>query len=429
MSKQQESPVTFLGLMIWSIAALFFLYEFFLRTFVGSVAHQIIPDLHLNAETFALIGSAYYIAYGLMQVPVGILVDKFGVKLVMLFATVVCAGATFLFARSTGLYSALFSRLLMGFGSSFAFVCLLVIAATWFPRKNFGFFAGLSQFIGTMGPLLAGGPLVLLIAAEHGHWRLPLIEIGSFGVVLFLLVLFIVKNKPRGGEQSLIYLQQPGPLSQRLLVLVKNRQAWFVALYSATVYISIALMGAYWGTDYLEVRGLSQTAAASMISLAWLGYAVGCPVLGALSDLAKRRKPTLVFCAVLGVLATSGITYLSVGKMHWIYAVLFFCLGLAASGQNVGFATIAEHVDLQTKATALGLNNGAITLSGAFIPPLASYFIYLSASGQTAHLKPENFIVAFSVMPLLCAISAMVALFLIKETYCKPQKEPILLSP
>ena len=84
--QQEKSPISALGLLIWGLAAFFFLYEFFLRTFIGSVAHQVIHDLRLNAETFAILGSAYYIAYGVMQVPVGILVDKFGVKLIMTFA-------------------------------------------------------------------------------------------------------------------------------------------------------------------------------------------------------------------------------------------------------------------------------------------------------------------------------------------------------
>lgn len=426
----KKSPLSALGLIIWVIAALFFLYEFFLRTFVGSVAHEIIPDLKLNAETFAIIGSAYYIAYALMQVPVGILVDKFGVKRIMIFATLLCAGATFWFSYSNSFSTALISRLLMGFGSSFAFVCLLVIAVTWFPRKNFGFFAGASQFIGTMGPLLAGGPLIALMTATHESWRTALMEIGSFGIVLTVLIIFIVRNKPRGGEQTLIYLKQAEPLKDRLLRLVKNKQAWFVAFYSATVYVSISLLGAIWGTEYLQARGLTQGGAADMVSLAWLGYAIGCPLLGALSDIAKRRKPTLIFCSLIALISTAGITYLPLNHAHWIYSILFFCLGIAASGQNVGFAAISEHVDLSTRATGLGLNNGTIIIFGAIIPPIASYFIYLSAGAATdiTNLKPDNFIIGFSMMPLLSLISLIISSFFIKETYCKPQKEAIKLK-
>ncbi len=426
MNNTKPSPISALGIVIWLIAALFFLYEFFLRTFVGSVASQIIPSLHLNAETFSIIGSAYYAAYGLMQLPVGILADKFGVKSIMIFATLVCAGATYMFAHSAGFTSALISRLLMGFGSSFAFICLLVIAVTWFPKRFFGFFAGCSQFIGTMGPLLAGGPLIAYMAARHESWRMALTEISFIGVILAVLIILIVRTKPR--ENALVLLKHEIPLKIRLQTLFKNPQAWLIAIYSASVYVSIALLGAFWGTEYLQVQGLSQTLAAAMISLAWLGYAIACPVLGALSDIAKRRKPVLILCGSIGLIVTLGIAYAPLNHLHWVYGVLFFCLGVAASGQNLGFATISEHTDANTKATALGLNNAAIILSGAIIPPLASYFIYLSAGGNSSHLQPHDFMIAFSIMPILYGICLILSVFFIRETFCKPQKEVIKLA-
>lgn len=426
MAQQEKSPISFLGLVIWFLAALFFLYEFFLRTFVGTVAHQIIPDLKLNAETFALIGSAYYITYALMQIPVGILSDKFGVKKIMIFATLLCSVATFLFAYSVGFTSAFISRLLMGFGSSFAFICLLVISVTWFPRKYFGFFAGASQFIGTMGPLLAGGPLVVLLAEAHGNWRIALSYVASFGIVLAILILLIVRTKPRDEKQAVIYLEPSKPLPFRIKRLMKNPQAWYVALYSAGVYISLALLGAIWGTEYLQTRGLSQAAAADMISIGWFGYAIGCPLLGAFSDIAKRRKPILIFCASVGVFVTLIITYVPI-TLGWIYSFLFFMLGIAGSGQNIGFAAISEHVDFSTRATALGLNNGAITLYAALIPPLASFFITLSAKTHPLPLQPHDFYLAFSLMPMFYILSLIISSFLIKETYCKPQKESIII--
>ena len=426
MISSEKQSINWLGLVIWSIAALFFLYEFFLRTFVGTVAHQIIPDLNLNAETFSILGSAYYLAYAVMQIPVGILVDKFGVKRIMIFATLVCAAATYLFAHASGFYSAVAGRLLMGFGSSFAFVCLLVIAVTWFPRKLFGFFAGASQFIGTMGPLLAGGPLIVLMAEQHTSWRTALTEISIIGVILALLIVLIVKNKPRGGESVLIFLHSEKSIKERLRRLVLNHQAWWIALYSATNYVSLALLGAVWGTEYLQTRGLSQVYAADMISLAWLGYAIGCPALGALSDITKRRKPVLCFCAILGLCTTSLIVFSSLHAKA-LYTVLFFMLGVAASGQNIGFATITEQVSSTTRATALGLNNGAIVLLSALVPPVVSYFINAAAQHQTV-LRADDFIVGLSIMPILYAVALLISLFMIKETFCKPQKQTIILQ-
>jgi MFS family permease len=214
--QQLDQKIKAIGIFIWLIAAIFFLYEFFLRTFVGSIAHQLIHDLHLNIEQFTLIGSAYYLAYGLMQIPVGILADKFGVKKVMIFSTLTCALSTFLFAHSHSFVEAVLGRFFMGFGSSFAFICLLVIVSNWFPKRFFGFFAGISQFIGTMGPALAGGPLVSWLVDTHTNWRLALSSIGAFGIVLAVLTLLFVKSKPRGGKDTFLFLSKNESILIRL---------------------------------------------------------------------------------------------------------------------------------------------------------------------------------------------------------------------
>lgn len=427
MHNINENKISILGFSIWLLAALFFLYEFFLRTFVGTVAHQVIPDLHLSAETFALLGTAYYVAYGGMQMPVGILTDIFGVKKILIFALLVCSAATFYFAHSTGFISAFTSRVLMGFGSSFAFVCLLVICVMWFPRKYFAFFAGASQFIGTMGPLLAAGPLVAVLSHTNLSWRTLLSYVASFGVVLAFLIFVIMRPKPRDYESEVVKLTHKEPLLKSLKKLMQNKQAWAVALYSATNYVPIAMLGAIWGTIYLQSRGLSQGQAANLISLSWLGYAIGCPLAGAFSDFCRRRKPTLIFCSVLGVVVTIFITYVpDISTMG--YAILFFGLGLAASGQNVGFAAMSEHAEPAVKATALGMNNGAMVLFDASMPPLIGYCVGLSAHGDMKHLVPHNFFLGFSVLPILFGLSSIFAIFFIKETFCKPQKEMIILS-
>lgn len=422
----KQSGLSPLGLLIWGLAAVFFLYEFFLRTFVGSIAHQIIPDLGLNAKTFAMMGSAYYVTYGIMQLPVGILVDKYGTKFILTFATLICAISTLLLAHAKGFNAAITARFLMGFGSSFAFVCLLVIVFTWFPKKFRASLLGTSQFIGTMGPLLAGGPLIALMSKFGGSWRITLNQIGLFGIGLAALILLFVKNKPRDEKQALIFLKRDKPLKKRMAQLVKNKQAWAIALYSATNYVSLALLGAIWGTKYLQVKGLSQHLAADIVSIAWLGYAIGCLVLGVISDYIKQRKPILIFCAMLGLVSTLGITFITNVENSWIFGLLFFYLGFAAAGQSIGYAAIAEQVDLSLRAISLGFNNAAITLFSSFIPPLAGYLIFKSASNND--LLPEHFMSGFTLMPILYLIAIGLSYFGIRETFCKPQKEAIILD-
>jgi MFS family permease len=427
MTKNKASSFSVLGWAIWLLAALFFLYEFFLRTFVGTVAHQVIPDLHLNAETFAFIGSAYYVTYGLMQIPVGILADKFGAKICLLFACIVCASATLWFAHTTGFVDAFISRLLMGLGSAFGFICLLVVVINWFPRRYFGSMAGISQFIGTMGPLVAAGPLVALMTSLHETWRTALTQVALFAVILAFFILLFFKNKPKDKEQVLVFLIPNKPLKQRLLKLAKNSQAWLIASYSTCNYVSISLLAAFWGTEFLQAHGLAQSTAANIISACWLGFGLACPGLGALSDLTKRRKPLLFTCSIIGLVATGLIIYLP-DVNAWGYGILFFLLGVAASGQNLGFATISEQVSQHTRATALGLNNCVIMLFNVVFPPFISHLINAASASHPNHLQPSDFTTAFTAMPLLYLAAAIISAFFIKETYCKPQREAIRLN-
>jgi len=420
--KQIDQKITAIGIFIWAIAATFFLYEFFLRTFVGSIAHQIIQELHLSVEQFTFLGSAYYLAYCLMQIPVGILADRFGVKKIMIFSTLTCALATLFFALSHNFALALCGRFLMGIGSSFAFVCLLVIVSNWFPKRFFGFFAGLSQFVGAMGPMIAGGPLVFWLISSHVSWRFALISVGALGVVLAILSLLFVKDKPRGRQGSLLLLSKNELILARFKSLLKIKQVWVVGIYSASIYVSISVMSALWGTSYLEAVGLSQTSSAYMISIAWVAYAIGCPVFGFLSDITKRRKPFLIICAVLGLVSTSLILYGGFASSA-AYEVLFFTLGLAATGQNIGFAAITEHASPDSRASALGFNNGLIFLLIVVVPLVISYLICLSnGSSNAQNLPMHSFIFGLSVLPIVYFIALVISCFFFKETYCRPRQ-------
>lgn len=422
-----NQKISTLGTFIWLIAALFYLYEFFLRTFIGTVAPEVIHDLHLSISQFAWLGTAYYIAYGLMQIPVGILVDKFGTKITMVIATLMCALATFLFAHTDQYLNAFAGRFLMGLGSSFAFVCLLMIVANWFPRRFFAFFVGMSQFIGTMGPVLAGGPLVELLNQSHTSWRIALSEIGAFGIVLAILSALFVRTKPKGKKRRIKFLSKRESILSRLKKLLKNKQAWLIATYSMTTYVSISLIAALWGTEFLEDKGLTQQTAASLISVAWLSFAVACPLLGFLSDISKRRKPWLILCAVSGFLSTGLIVWLPTPP-GWIYTILFCGFGIAASGQNIGFATISEQTQPSIRATAMGLNNGFITFGAALFLMFVSQIIKWEA-GSSTHISTTVFSSALLSMPIINFIAILLAIFLIKETYCKPQKKITTLKP
>lgn len=428
MTNQDTTKITTLGIVIWLLASGFFLYEFLLRTLIGTVATQLIADLSLTTSQFALLGSAYYFAYGIMQIPVGIIADKFGVRVTLIFAVAVCALSAYCLAASHEYIYAMLSRVLMGFGSSFAFVCLLMVVADWFPTKNFAAFAGASQFIGTMGPLLSGGPIATLLTRLHGDWRYLISKIGLCGIVLLTLILLFVKEKPRQATNHLIFIKRPARILESLKHTFRNKQVVFVAMYSAFTYASMALLGAVWGTIYLQAHGFSQTTAAKAVSFGWLGYAIGCLALGPISDFLRRRRTVMASCASLGVLTTACITFTNSHAII-IYELLFLLLGVAASGQAIACATVSEHANDDNRATAFGMNNGSVIIFNVVFPPTVGFLIGMSSSHHvTTPLVPSDFHTGFIIMPVLFFIALLNSLFCIKETYCKPQSEVVILN-
>ncbi len=415
-----------MGVFIWAIAACFFLYEFFLRTVLASVQTPVMDSLDLNAETFSILGSCYYLTYGLMQIPVGIIVDRIGVKLTMVFSTAICAGSALLFAAADGFWMGLSARMLMGFGSSFAFITLLVIVREWFPRKYFGFFAGLSQFVGTLGPILAGGPLVALLEDADMTWRTIIAASGVMGFGLTVLSLLFVRGKKPENPDALRLLQPKMALRDQIASLLSNRQAWFVALYSALIYTAIATLGAMWGENVLKAKGLSDRLAGDAASVLWIGYALGCPLAGLASDCLKRRKAVLVFLAILAFLATASLRIFDQGGFL-LFGSIFFMIGFAGGAQNVGFAMIVEKVSERLSATSMGLNNGLMLLFDTVNPIVFGFLVTLTLKNKSAtKFDAENFDYALTYIPILCLVAFFLSVFGLKETYCKPQHGVVL---
>lgn len=410
IDKDIVNRIAFFSLFIWFLAAFFFLYEFFLRTILTNLVHELLFSLKITVEQLSFIDVAYCITYGIMQIPVGILADRYGVRLSLSLAVFVCAFGALLLSLAHGFYLAFFSRLLIGMGSSFAFICLLLITLNYLPKKYSGTFFGFAQFFGAIGPLIAGAPMVLMLHYTHDNWRRILLIISFIGMALMFLIALFVKNKKQ--NHRLYDVGQTIPcVFTEVLGLLKRERIWWIVLYSAAIYVSLALLGTLWGTAYLETRGVRTVHAAFITSMIWLGLACGCPILGFVSDLLNRRRPVLIFCAIFGLYISAMIVLLPI-KNSLILLFLFFGLGFAGAGQSVAFITMAESVGKSLKGTALGLNNAGISFAITTVVPLAGFLIEHSMRGdKVAVFHAHDFILGLVIMPILYMISLLAAIF------------------
>ena len=422
---QKSKKVLIFAIFIWSLSILFFFFEFFLRVFLGTIATNIIQDLQITAQKFSIICASYYVIYALMQMPVGFLVDKFGVRKLLSLAAFVCSFGVIWFGFSHSFFTAAFSRMVIGFGSSFAFVSMLVIALNWFDKKYFGFLSGFAQLLGSVGPLLAGAPLAILLKKTNGDWRIIQLWLGLFGIILGLLIALFVRNKPKGEASKLIYLDIKNTFFEKMKIIFQNSQAWWIVIYSGLVYVGLPLLAAYWGTSFLESKGFAKTHASFIISILWLGYALGCPLIGKISDKIKRRKSFLIISSFLGTIVSFLLIFFSINN-YFALVILSFLLGFSSTSSSLTFALMAENTPQKVHGSAMGLNNGIIMMFSAIIPSFSSMLIghSLKTHGRVfAQIKHIDFISGLSLIPIAFFISLIIAIFFIKETYCRSQVE------
>lgn len=412
------------GLFIWLICVLFYLYEFLLRTLLGTFQHPIMSDLKLSSFDFAILSSsAYLMVYGLMQIPVGTILSRFGIKKAMVFACMTCTVATAGFAYCDHYYTALFFRGLMGLGSSFGFISLLVAVYDWMPYKNIALYVGLSQFLGTMGPIIAAGPLNSLAHNSTISWRTLFVILSFIGIGLTCFIALIV-DKNRVNQGPFIVLNKKTALKKDLFGILKEPQVWLIAVFCAFIYFSLEYLSENECKNFLLTKGFSSNFASYMISTSWFGFAIGSPLCGYYSDKISRRKPFLIFSALVTAIALIAIVYLDLSPI--LMSIAFLLFGIAVGASSVGIVIMGEQFRSERITMGLGINNAFTILFVSVISPCISYV--LSVVAHEGHFTLPDFQKAFALIIVFPCIALIVVLTRIKETFGKSQKDNVILK-
>ena len=221
-----EVMKTFFGIICYTLATLFLGYEMALQVSPAVMVHELIQDLGLNAKSLSLISAAYFCAYASMQIPAGILFDKYPAKYILTLAAAICTLGIYVFVLTKSPYLLAIGRFITGFGSAFAFVGVLVMANQWFAPQYFSILVGIAQLIAALGAMFGEVPLALSIDAIG--WQNAIVNLAIIGMVLTLLIAITIQNNKKPVHAP---LQQQSLLND-VLTILKNKQNWVIALYA-----------------------------------------------------------------------------------------------------------------------------------------------------------------------------------------------------
>lgn len=415
---QNASPVTqkqlILGSLICAIAALFYCYEFVLRIIPGVLQGELSAAFgHISASTFGQLSALYYFAYSPMQLPVGILMDRFGPRRLLSLACLCCTAGSFMFSYSSSILIAGTGRFIVGFGSAFAFVGVLSLAVHWLPRRYFSLVAGLMTTLGMLG-LVYGEVKITELTGTMGLNDVLLIMV-MIGLVLTGLIFLVVRDGPGG---SAVKLQSLSDFYRNIVRVLLSPQVWLIAFVGACLYTSLSVFGELWGKSYLEqAHHLTKLQAAKTISAMFIGWAVGAPLAGYLSDKTGRRVLPLVIGALMSLVCISIILYcprLSYTALN----VLMFFYGVFSATEIIIFIMAKENSGAELSGTVFAAANMIVTLGGVIFQPLVGSLLDKFSSGQMVageHVySVVDYQLSLSVLPVSLLL-VMVAAFFLKD--------------
>lgn len=401
--------------LMFILALLFYFYEYCLQISPSIITAQLMRDLNIESIGLGAIMAFFFYAYAPLQVPAGVLYDRYNCRNVLSIAVGIFTLGVFLFGLSNNFTLALLGRFFMGAGAAFSFLGVIVIINQWFSAKWYGTLMGVAQLMGCLGAMT--GEKVFVWLVHQMSWQQATLLSAGFGVMLTLAILGIVKDK-RTSKTHYVSISL-SLLKQNFSRLLNNKQVIYIGAYTFFIWGPVTSFAALWGVPFVQVvYGYDIHWATTICSMLWLGSAVGSPAVGAISDTLNCRRILLIICSVLGVVSSVLIIYGAIINTI-LLAILFFIFGFATGGQALSFALLRDHIDDKDVGTASGINNLATVAGGMILPLFIGFLIWLNWDGildiDIPRYKPYDYQVALFVIPLWHFCALLISTILLKD--------------
>lgn len=422
-SRERAYPSLHLAFTMWGLGAALYLIGFYQRVAPAVITRELMSEFTLGAAALGNLAAFYYYSYVAMQIPAGLLADRWGPRRALTAGAAVAAAGTLLFALAPGYAAASLGRLLIGGSVGVAFVAMLKLAGHWFAPTRFAMLSGLALACGVLGAVSAGVPLRLLVDAFG--WRNVMSVAAALTGLLAVVIWTAVRDDPSERGYASYAPTAPihhAPILQSIRQTLASRNVWLVFLISGAVSGPTLTFGGLWGVPFLSTHyGLSTSQASMITSLLLVCWAVAGPFVGALSDRLRRRKPLYALGAVL---ATAGwcAALLLPGVPLPVLIVLLGFTGCASAAVMVGFAIAKESAPAALAGTAGGIANMGNMLGSMIMQPAVGWMLDRHWAGAFANgVRVYDFGAYRAGFALMIAwlAAALVLLVFVRETHCR----------
>ncbi|RBW67446.1 MFS transporter [Bacillus taeanensis] len=380
------------------------------RTAPGLITNQIMLDFNVTATTIGLLTSIQFFVYTGLQIPMGMMADRFGPNFFLIVGALLTGIGTMIYSLGTHEFVLFFARILTGTGDATIWVNMVLILGQWFNAKEFPKLIGITAMTGSFGFLLATVPFSLVI--DLFGWRISFFSAGLLICLCGILLYFVLLKKPK----QPLFFKREKPRENTVALLRRifsSCQAW--ALFCTHFGIVGTYVGfiSSWGVPYgMNLYNMTRSDASQLLMIGLIGALIGAPLSGWISSrLQAIKKPYVVVHFIL--LVSWSIFLLFQGNPPFFLVVmLFFIIGLAYGANALTFAAVRQSFPLKEAGIVSGFANTGGFLSAVLLPSIFGKVLdhFQAVSGSIS----DGYYYGF-ITPVIFSMIGLVGVGLLKE--------------
>jgi MFS family permease len=396
------------AVVAWLITAVYYFYQYTLRSAPAVMMPELSEAFGLGTLGVASMVGLFYYGYSPFSLVAGVAMDRLGPQRVIPLAAAAVGVGALLFASGNNVVASV-GRVLQGAGGVFALVGAVYIATSSFPASRAATLIGATQMFGMAGGSAGQfvvGPLVAAGLPWNAFWAAMGVGGLAIGVLLFVL---LPREEPAAQRRD----DWLGSAARAMGTVFRNPQSILCGMIAGLLFIPTTIFDMVWGVRYLqEGHGFDYASAVLRSATVPLGWIIGCPLLGLVSDRLGRRKPVIVASASVLLVCLAWILY---GRADLLPPyVVGIVAGVASGAAMLPYTVIKEANPPELSGTATGVVNFLNFTFSALLGPVFGW-ILLRVGGGAREMELEHYRTAFE--PLLYGVALAIGLtLLLKET-------------
>ncbi|OAS82776.1 MULTISPECIES: MFS transporter [Metabacillus] len=389
------------------------------RTAPGLISDQLMKDFNVTASTIGLLASIQFFAYAGLQVPIGILSDRFGPNLFLIVGTLLTGVGTLLYSLAPNESILFLARLIVGTGDATIWVNVVLILSQWFKGNEFIKLLGMAGMTGSLGFLMATVPFSIWIALSG--WRASFFTMGIILCLCGILLYFVLVKYPKRMVKNNAITSSSSVKSEhkreKTLVILNrifsNQQAWAAFLcHFGAVGTYVGFIGS-WAVPYgMDIFDMTRSGASQFIMIGLIGALIGAPLTSWISSRMQSIKIPYITVHLLIFLSWSAFLLFSGKPPLIILMVLFLLIGYGNGASALTFAIVRQSFDVKEVGVASGFANMGGFLSAVLLP---SFFGKVLDHFQLAESN-VGYLYGFMI-PVIFSMIGLFGGFLIKEQH------------